>query len=219
LFFHSCTENYKEPPPREINSLKKFPNELVGKYYSDAGNQSYGLFVDKKCFDEHMPFFEIRDSGVLIHDYRSQEYNLAPKDSAIDHINDSLVWLNESGVISPCKYLKCGDQIWTLGNDHVTFLTIGDSAELKNFKGYYFFSYRIENNLWRSFIFSARANKLTLYTHTFQMRGDDKLNGFTDVDTLATGNDEYYVINPDTTELMKMIKKKYFDRLLTFTKR
>ena len=119
---------FTEPQPKDIESLKGFPQRIQGKYMS-ADDSSFLQITG--------------NSMVRIYDF-NEKLHLDDLDSTQQIIGDSLYDLNTN--IGQLIRIE-GDSIVMRGHETDTLFTINKLNVLKKFKGYYFVNiYRPEKN-------------------------------------------------------------------------
>ncbi|MBC7863998.1 MAG: hypothetical protein IAF38_13560 [Bacteroidia bacterium] len=237
LFFSCSTISYKEAPPKEIAELDSFPPELIGAYISNETTNEKGIKLtpaESECQKKSFPVFEIMKNGIFLHDYRSTTFSKNKKDTLISKITESLIYIKENGKDTACRYFECDGKYHVLTRDHSLMLKLGmDSIDvkpikelimvkLKTFKGYYFFSFGSEQK-WTSLIFrSLPGKKIKLLVRKDDKKQEilnDKLRKYTPVYVVETEKGKRSYINPDTTQLMKMLRGTIFTKSMEFKKK
>jgi hypothetical protein len=104
-------------------------------------------------------------------------------------------------------------------NEYKDRLMLSDSLILKTYKGYYFFSNRSENlfKTWRVYIVRKSKNDDLVVMGLDDGKFDDfvlKLSKEIRIDSVANGNTKSYTIDPTPKQLIELIKKGYFIKLM-----
>lgn len=134
---------FKEPQPKDVASLGKFPEKIQGKYLSSQ--DSTFLWITPT-------------SLIRIYDF-NQKLHISQLDSNLQIIGDTLFDQNTNeGQLIEIE----GDSIVMHVNEPDTLFTIDDLNILKKYKGYYFMNIQTPEDTWQVMKLEFSRGKLTM---------------------------------------------------------